>query len=52
VATPPPPEHHSGHKTQTGVNKAKDLIQGVHGSLPSDAAVASGPGLNIGHPGE
>ena len=52
VATPPPPEPHSGNKTQTGLNKAKDLIQGVHGSLPSDAAVASGPGLNIGHPGE
>lgn len=52
VATPPPPEDFSGGNTQASLNKVKDLVQGVHGSLPSDAAVASGPGLNIGHPAE
>jgi type IV secretion system protein TrbL len=51
VATPPPPAHLEG-KMQTGLDKTKDIIKSVHGSLPSDGAVASGPGLNIGHPTE
>jgi type IV secretion system protein TrbL len=50
VAQVPPPA--SALKVQDGLNKAKELIQSVHGSLPSDGAVASGAGLNIGHPGE
>jgi type IV secretion system protein TrbL len=52
VATPPPPEHHSGSKAQAGLNKARDFIRSVHGSLPPDGAVVSGPSLNIGHPTE
>jgi type IV secretion system protein TrbL len=52
VKTPPPPADHFESKMQTGLSKTKDLIQSAHGSLPSDGAVASGPGLNIGHPAE
>ncbi len=33
-------------------NKANDLVKSVHSTLPPDGAVASGPGLNIGHPAE
>jgi type IV secretion system protein TrbL len=50
VAQVAPPA--SALKVQDGLNKAKELIQSVHGSLPSDGAVTSGAGLNIGHPGE
>jgi type IV secretion system protein TrbL len=51
VATPPPPEEFE-RKMQAGLNKTKDLIRSAHGSLPADGSVASGPGLNIGHPAE
>jgi hypothetical protein len=50
VAQVAPPA--SALKVQDGLNKAKELIQSVHGSLPSDGAVTSGAGLNIGHPEE
>jgi type IV secretion system protein TrbL len=49
---PPPTSELTGSKVQAGLNKAKELIQSVHGSLPSDGAVSSGPGLSIGHPPE
>jgi type IV secretion system protein TrbL len=53
VGTPPPPAWaEAGKGAETNLNKAKEFIQGVHGSLPSDGATASGPGLNIGHPTE
>ena len=48
VYQPPPPAIELS-RARDGLNKAKNLIQGVHGSLPSDAAVSSAPGLNIGH---
>ncbi len=49
---PPPASALNSSRTQSGLNKAKSLIQGVHGSLPSDSAVSSAPGLNIGHSAE
>lgn len=45
---PPPPARELA--TARAANKAHDLIKSVHSSLPSDGAVASGTGLNIGHP--
>ena len=51
VYQPPPPAIELS-RARDGLNKAKNLIQGVHGSLPSDAAVSSAPGLNIGHSAE
>ena len=51
VKTPfPPPDVEN--KTQAGLDKTKDLIKGIHASLPPDGAVSSGPGLNIGHSAE
>ena len=49
---PPPASALNSSRTQNSLNKAKSLIQGVHGSLPSDSAVSSAPGLNIGHSAE
>ena len=43
---PPPASALDSSRTQSGLNKAKSLIQGVHGSLPSDSAVSFAPGLN------
>lgn len=48
----PPASAFKDSTIQTGATKAKEFIQSVHGSLPSDGAVSSGPGLNIGHPSE
>ena len=49
---PPPASALNSSRAQNSLNKAKSLIQGVHGSLPSDSAVSSAPGLNIGHSAE
>ena len=47
VVQPPPPARDLA--AARAANKAHDLIKNVHSSLPHDGAVASGPGLNIGH---
>ena len=46
VQPPPPPRELAAARA---ANKAHGLIKNVHSSLPHDGAVASGPGLNIGH---
>ena len=47
VVQPPPPARELA--AARAANKAHDLIKSVHSSLPHDGAVASRPGLNIGH---
>ena len=51
VFQPSPPAHLlSAVDARKALNNAKEVIRGVHGSLPADGATASGAGLSIGHP--
>ncbi len=53
IFQPPPPAHAlAAVDARSTLDKAKEVIRGVHGSLPSDGAIASGAGLSIGHAAE
>ena len=53
ILQPPPPAHAlAAVDARSALNKAKEAIRGVHGSLPSDGAIASGAGLSMGHAAE